>query len=232
MPPPLQRFAGSWLLREKPSPAGEGGTAQAVTGVEGTIYDFRTAQKEARPHIRHAFRRDTFSPGRRLFSETVTPCFCFRTLPQSGLTASQPPLGGGQETVQTVSSYRPSSGPFGATFPQGKASLRRTNTPSVQGKAFSLFRQPLHRFLPLKWSGRRGMPPPLQRFAGRHAGSRYTTPPPSPSVTPPPTRREAALRRKCVPPSVNPALPVFRKGGSYSHAVFLLNRYISFSTCR
>ena len=37
---------------ESPLLLGEGGTAQAVTGVEGTIYDFRAARKLVTPHIR------------------------------------------------------------------------------------------------------------------------------------------------------------------------------------
>ena len=69
-----------------------------------------------------------------------------------------------------------------------------------------------HRHFGVWNSSGRGMPPPLQRFAGRHTGSRYTTPPPSPSVTPPPARREAALRRKCVPPSLKTRPPGFPEG--------------------
>ena len=111
----------------KPSPAYRGWPRRGrVWKGPSTIY--RTARKEIRPHIRHAKRRDTFSPARRLFSRTVTPYFYSSTLPPARLWACHLPLRGRQEIVQTVSPYRPSSGPFGATFPQGKASLRRVGT--------------------------------------------------------------------------------------------------------
>ena len=49
---------------QSPFLLGEG--APKGPGVEGNRYHFRIARIYDRPHIRHAKRRDTFSPGRRL----------------------------------------------------------------------------------------------------------------------------------------------------------------------
>ena len=58
------------MLREKPSPAYRGWPRRGRVW-RGPGANFRTAQKDDTPHIRHAKRRDTFSPGRRLFASPV-----------------------------------------------------------------------------------------------------------------------------------------------------------------
>ena len=79
-------LAGCQLpLQEKPSLRSTGAVAQKKAlsflqrvapkgpGVEGTRCVFLTARKDETPHIRHAKRRDTFAPGRRLFLRNHWP---------------------------------------------------------------------------------------------------------------------------------------------------------------
>ena len=165
--------------RKSPLLLTEGGTAQAVTGVEGTRYDIRTARKYDRPHIRHGLRpmtpcssgmtatgshgyfyslRGAQPQGEGFSLKPLPPTPNDRTLPQSALAGRQPPLRGGQGTVRNCKPLPP------------------------------LIRHGL-RPVPPSPRGRRISEGPA------HLASSRRTPPPAPSVPPPPTRREAAHRR-------------------------------------
>ena len=156
---------GAGCSEKSPLLLTEGGTAQAVTGVEGTRCDFRTALKHERPHIRHGLRPMT--PCSSGMTATGSHGYFYslrgaqpqgegfsrkpsvftsggRTLPPAP-SVPPPSSEGGKGLAETISPHRPSSGRFAATFPQGKADLRRSGAPAYKGKAFSPSRQTLRR---------------------------------------------------------------------------------------
>ena len=105
---------------------------------------FRSARNYETPHIRHGLRPMTPSPQGEGFSlKPLSPTSNDRTLPPSPAMPVTPPSSEGGKaspvsayrirraghaaapTHKFDSPYRPSSGPFGATFPQGKANPRQ-----------------------------------------------------------------------------------------------------------
>ena len=92
---------------------------------------FRSAQNYETPHIRHGLRPMTSSPQGEGFSlKPLSPTSNDRTLPPSPaspVSAYRIRRAGhaAAPTHKFDSPYRPSSGPFGATFPQGKANPRQ-----------------------------------------------------------------------------------------------------------
>ena len=135
--PPGEAFPqkyGGGCLESSPLLLTEGGTAQAVSGVEGNRYDIRTARKDDTPHIRHGLRPMTPSPQGEGFSlKPLPPTSNDRTLPPSPaspVSAYRIRRAGhaAAPTHKLDSPYRPSSGPFGATFPQGKANPRQVGS--------------------------------------------------------------------------------------------------------
>ncbi len=95
---------------------------------------FRSAQNYETPHIRHGLKPMTPSPQGEGFSlKPLPPTSNDRTLPPS----PAPPVSAHRirraghaaaPTHKFDSPYRPSSGPFGATFPQGKANPRQVGS--------------------------------------------------------------------------------------------------------
>ena len=112
----------------KPSPAWRGWPRRGrVWRGPGALY--RTARKDDRPHIRQPLRAATFSPGRRLTPRRETLRTWQITPPQSAFTGRQLPLHrGANATPEVRPAPHPSRAKARATFPQGKASLKRTSS--------------------------------------------------------------------------------------------------------
>ena len=95
---------------------------------------FRSAQNYETPHIRHGLRPMPPSPQGEGFSlKPLSPTSNDRTLPPSPaspVSAYRIRRAGhaAAPTHKLDSPYRPSSGPFGATFPQGKANPRQVGS--------------------------------------------------------------------------------------------------------
>ena len=71
----MRRIPYAEPAKRKASPGGEAGaTFVATDEVEAIDYHHGLVQNVTFDLIRHAERRDTFSPGRRLFSEALSPC--------------------------------------------------------------------------------------------------------------------------------------------------------------
>ena len=95
---------------------------------------FRSARNYETPHIRHGLRPMTPSPQGEGFSlKPLSPTSNDRTLPPSPaspVSAYRIRRAGhaAAPTHKLDSPYRPSSGPFGATFPPGKATPRQVGS--------------------------------------------------------------------------------------------------------
>ena len=98
---------------------------------------FRSAQNYETPHIRHGLRPMTPSPQGEGFSlKPLSPISNDRTPPSSEGGKASPVSAyrirraghAAAPTHKLDSPYRPSSGPFGATFPQGKAIFRHAGS--------------------------------------------------------------------------------------------------------